>query len=242
MNAFAICYGIFATFCTPAALDVPAGIAATLPGGITISAPGEERLTAVATLPDGFVWTAAGGSNGPAITADGVAIVASTSDGEIDLTGLEVSGSFGPGDALDVNLRVFNPNSGAVLHNGPLRVSEVRGVTDVLLLTLNPSANDTQQTFLRLINPGPNEALVRLRPTDDAGVAGGEVELLLRPGEALQVTSDDLERGNADKGLSGAFGDGSGKWRVRLVADQTVVGQVLVRNRTDGTLSALQAF
>lgn len=237
------CYGILTLACAaPESIAVPIAFENQLAGNFAIEAPAETRITFSLTLPDGFTFTEASSPDEVLTGAGGQTLVAVTSDGKAEFTGLKVSGPLDFGDRLVIHARAWNPNAGVTLADEQVVAAEVRGVTDVELITINPAANPTQQTFVRLVNNGVADALVLLRPTDDAGNAGGEVSLMLGAGEAVQLTSDDLENGNALKGLDGAFGDGEGKWRVRLITDRPISGQALVRNANDGTLSALQTF
>ena len=82
----------------------------------------------------------------------------------------------------------------------------------------NPASNRNQVSSLRLVNPGEDDAVVRVTALDDAGSApvGGEVGLTIPAGEARLVSSQELESGDA--GLDGSFGDGAGKWQLRVSA------------------------
>ncbi len=104
----------------------------------------------------------------------------------------------------------------------------------------NPGSNMGQQTFLRLINPGVLPATVELYGIDDAGNASRRppVSLTLTPGSARQVTAQDVEQGNANKGLTSRLCDGSGKWQFLLRSDEPVVTQGLIRT-PDGFLTSL---
>ena len=87
-------------------------------------------------------------------------------------------------------------------------------VHDVVLF--NPGENPNQVSRLRLINRGAETASVTVEGTDDRGVTpGGSVMLSLPGGAARAWTARELESGEGE-GLSGALGDGTGKWRLRL--------------------------
>jgi hypothetical protein len=239
-SAATLCYGQLDGLCRLAELSIDASDPLPLPGDITLEAPDEARITLTVTLPEGTSWASAEVDGERIQSADPRVLIAASSTGRIAFTDLSIdAGAVIPGDRIVAEVRAFNPNSGAVLFAQSLTLADIRGVTDALVLTLNPAANAAQQTFLRLVNLRRSEAIVRLRPTDDAGVAGGEVELLLSGHEALQLTSDELEAGSDGKGLIGAFGDGAGKWRVRVVSDGVLAIHVLVRG-ADGSLSALE--
>ena len=72
---------------------------------------------------------------------------------------------------------------------------------------------------MRLINHSSTSSRVRVIPIDDAGKRHRAISLQLGAGEVAHFSSDDLERGNPDKGLSGASGSGQGDWRLELLTD-----------------------
>lgn len=79
----------------------------------------------------------------------------------------------------------------------------------------NPGSNQTQQSFIRVVNKSDASGLVTFSAIDNNGdpAPGGDVTFTLGPEESKNFNSLDYENGNAGKGLSGAFGDGSGKWQ-----------------------------
>ena len=105
---------------------------------------------------------------------------------------------------------------------------------------LNPGSNWRQESRLRLVNPGAEAAAVRITGTDDAGQPGeATVTAELPAGQSLTFKAEELESGNAP-GLSGALGDGAGKWRLRLESDHEVVAMSLLATPT-GHLANLSA-
>ena len=86
----------------------------------------------------------------------------------------------------------------------------------------NPGSNYRQESRLRVVNPGVSAASVTVGGVDDRGVAapGGVVRFSVPPQGAFTVSAADLEDGAA--GLSGALGDGSGKWRLEVEADAPI--------------------
>lgn len=106
---------------------------------------------------------------------------------------------------------------------------------------LNPAGVSTAQSFLRVINRAATGGKVTLHGIDDNGVASAsDITFNLPAGMSKQVNSDDLEAGNTAKGLTGAWGNGTGKWRAIVTAE--FVGarvQSLNRNSTDGTVTNL---
>jgi len=92
---------------------------------------------------------------------------------------------------------------------------------------VNPGSNTDQRSVLRVVNRSDSAGSVLIEATDDAGVPapGGSVVLALAPRAATELTAQDLEQGNAGKGMQGALGDGSGKWRMVLSADVAIDAQ-----------------
>ena len=84
----------------------------------------------------------------------------------------------------------------------------------------NPGSNPNQVSWLRLINPGAQPTRVRIEGVDEAGHSPGVgVELSLAGGAARTLSASALESG---AGLSGALGDGEGKWQLEVSADQPI--------------------
>lgn len=114
---------------------------------------------------------------------------------------------------------------------------------------INPAANPTAQTFLRVINRSTTGGLVTVDGIDDDahgldanGNTDGSnrVTFMLGAGESMQFNSDDLENGNAGKGLTGAWGDGHGKWRAIVTAEFAGARvQAMSRNTIDDTVTNL---
>lgn len=90
----------------------------------------------------------------------------------------------------------------------------------------NPGSNRRKASVLRLINPGDEEAQVRVSGRDDRGLPGGEVRLSLLPGTARNIPARELESGAV--GLSGSLGDGAGKWRLTIDADRPLEAVALL--------------
>ena len=125
----------------------------------------------------------------------------------------------------------------------------VTSVTDVVPLSAanvheiyfaNPASNQNQQGFVRVVNKSANTGLVTVSGIDDSGdtAPGGDLTFTLGPNEAKQFNSLDYENGNAGKGLSGALGDGVGKWRLSVVSTLDLEVMNLIRT-PDGFLTNL---
>ena len=99
-------------------------------------------------------------------------------------------------------------------------------------------ARDGYQGFARLINRSETGGVVRIEAFDDAGRRPAPVTFRIGAGETVHFNSDDLETGNAGKGLSGGTGAGTGDWRLRLISGLDL--EVLAYIRTsDGFLTAM---
>lgn len=84
----------------------------------------------------------------------------------------------------------------------------------------NPGSDVDQASALRMVNFTEREATVRLTATDDyARQPGTTVLVEVAPLSAAELTAAALESGDAPEIRSGAFGDGRGKWRVRVESD-----------------------
>ncbi len=84
----------------------------------------------------------------------------------------------------------------------------------------NPGSNANQQSRLRIINNSGYDNDFLISGIDDGGkdAPNGSVSLRLKAYQAATFSSQDLENGNAVKGLSGSLGKGTGKWRLSVVS------------------------
>ena len=99
------------------------------------------------------------------------------------------------------------------------------------VVTFNPGSNPHQVSSLRLINPGPQAAAVTITGVDDAGVSpGGAVVVSVAAGGSRTLPASELETGGA--GVTGALGDGAGKWRLRVSSDRPIVVMSLLESPT----------
>ncbi|MYE81925.1 MAG: hypothetical protein F4X36_08800 [Gammaproteobacteria bacterium] len=85
----------------------------------------------------------------------------------------------------------------------------------------NPGSNTAQESRLRLINPGDEDATITIKGVDDAGVVSDEVELKLDAGTAKTFTAAQLEAGEM-MAFTGALGDGEGKWQLFVESDESI--------------------
>ena len=85
-----------------------------------------------------------------------------------------------------------------------------------------PGGSGDQGSRLRLVNPGTTSAEITIEGIDEAGASSeGAVRLVLAPGAARTLTASQLESGEGE-GLSGALGEGTGRWRLVVNAKPPV--------------------
>jgi hypothetical protein len=108
------------------------------------------------------------------------------------------------------------------------------------LVIANPASNKNQQTFLRFVNPLNESVEVKLYGTDDKGLASRRppIGFTLGANESKQLTAQDLENGNREKGLESSFCDGAGKWQVTARSSKVIQVMGLIRT-PDGFLTGL---
>ena len=107
---------------------------------------------------------------------------------------------------------------------------------------LFPSASDPlgRQGFLRIVNRSADAGTVQVQAYDDSDVVYEIVTVAIGVGQTVHFNSDDLELGNADKGLAGSTGAGTGDWRLALSSDDLDDIQVLAYIRhDDGFLTSM---
>ncbi len=116
----------------------------------------------------------------------------------------------------------------------PLDASEV----DEIVLLFPPASDANRQGFLRVINQSEESGEVRIGVGDTTGRRSGPLTLSIDANQAIHFNSDDLESGNAAKGLSGGVGVGEGDWRLELASDLDVDVSSYMRTN-DGFLTAM---
>ena len=86
----------------------------------------------------------------------------------------------------------------------------------------NPGSNTAQESLLRLVNPGDAAAAATVDGVDDAGDSPGSTVRASVPAHgALTLSARELESGG--DGLTGALGDGQGKWRLTVRSDRALL-------------------
>ena len=107
-------------------------------------------------------------------------------------------------------------------------------------LPLFRPAGQSQQGFARIINRSGRSGTVLIHGTDDTGRRRGPVLLSIAAEATRHFNSDDLEGGNAAKGLTGELGNGTGDWRLELDTDLDIEASAYIRTE-DGFLTAMHA-
>ena len=105
---------------------------------------------------------------------------------------------------------------------------------------LFPSASDAngRQGFLRVVNHADEADVVTIGAFDDTDREYETLTLAIGANEAKHFNSDDLELGNAGKGLAGSTGAGKGDWRLELTSGLDIEVLAYIRT-TDGFLTAI---
>ena len=105
----------------------------------------------------------------------------------------------------------------------------------------NPASTVGQISRLRLVNRGTAAVGVTIEGLDDAGEPGsGALRLTLPARGARVVTAEELESGEGE-GLSGALGDGTGKWRLLVTAAGAIEVMNLLASTASGEMMNLSA-
>ena len=105
-------------------------------------------------------------------------------------------------------------------------------------LPLVRPAGTGQESLVRFVNRSATSGTVRITAFDDTGRRFGPVFLTLGASRDANITSGDLERGNAAKGLPVGVGNGSGSWRLDLSTALTIDALAYIRN-PDGSLMSM---
>ena len=114
-----------------------------------------------------------------------------------------------------------------------------RGDALVVPLFLSASDPNDRQGLARVVNRSDTAGTVTIRAFDDRAVAYDPVTLSIGAREVVHFNSDDLEMGNAAKGLTGSTGPGSaGQWRLHLTSDLDIEVLAYARH-ADGFLTSM---
>ena len=100
------------------------------------------------------------------------------------------------------------------------------------------AAGGSQQGFLGVENNSSSSGTVRITAIDDTGQPFGPATLSLDGRETVYFNSNDLERGNASKGLLSGVGNGRGHWRLFLETALDITPLAYIRT-SDGFVTAM---
>ena len=139
---------------------------------------------------------------------------------------------------LEPSAYIRTPDGFLTAMHAVARSAEVGGETVHQVPIFNPGSNRHQVSWLRVANLGDSSTRVTIRGRDDAGrpAPSGEVRLTLPAHGARRISARQLESGTA--GLSGRFGEGTGKWQLAVSADGPIEVVSLLQSPT-GHLSNL---
>ena len=114
------------------------------------------------------------------------------------------------------------------------------GTAAMHTVPLFPSAADAhgRQGIAQVLNRSGQAGVVRIEAVDDTGRRYGPLALFVEANGTARIDSDDLENGNANKGLFGGTGQGVGDWRLVLSSDLDIETLSYVRS-WDGVLSSM---
>ena len=102
----------------------------------------------------------------------------------------------------------------------------------------NPGSNPNQVSHLRLINPGHEEADVKIVGVDDGGMSPGDtVQVSVGEGQAVTYSAADLEDGSSD--FQGSLGDGTGKWQLNITSSEPITVMSLMESTRTNQLTNL---
>ena len=96
------------------------------------------------------------------------------------------------------------------------------------VMFFNPASNVDQQSYLRISNTSGTSGLFTIDGVCDDGTATDPVSFTLAAGNSKLLTSQDVENGNATKGLTGATGSCTASGSTGVTAKQrlTITGEV----------------
>ena len=141
---------------------------------------------------------------------------------------------------------VRNPDSSSVAALHDTAPGSAEGAYEVAFF--NPASNRGLLSRLRLVNRSGTPAAVTIAGTDSDGQPGESAVTLTLPAQAACTLSAPVLESGAwgDTGpgpgcgaLTGALGDGAGKWRLMVSSDQPLAVMSLLRHAASGALSNL---
>ena len=188
--------------------------------------------------------------HGPAMLAIGAGETVHFDAGDLEEGNAEKGFRAGIGTGMGAwRLELTSSLDIEVLSYGRTQEGLVSGMQDVVpqggsgyrIALFNPASSGGQVSRLRLINPGAAAAAVTIEGIDDDGASpGGAVRLSLPARASRMVTAEELETGDGE-GLSGALGDGAGRWRLVVTADRPITVMNLLVSSSSGAMSNLSS-
>ena len=100
------------------------------------------------------------------------------------------------------------------------------------------TADTVRQGFVRLVNHSRKPGHVFVYATDDAGRRVGPITIPIGANSVAHFNSDDLEMGNADKGIEQGVGPGKGDWRLHVTSTVDVEALAYIRTQ-DGFVTSM---
>ena len=165
----------------------------------------------------------------------------------VDAAALEAGGL---GDGVGkwrLSVRALWPVEGASLLTSPgghltnLSTAPGADADGVWRMPLFPAADGAsgRQGFVRVINRSGRAGEAQVVAVDDGGARVGPLTLTLQAAQTVHFNSDDLQRGNAAKGLpDGAGSPTRGDWRLELTSDLDIAASSYIRTE-DGFLTSM---
>ena len=162
-------------------------------------------------------------------------------DLELGNTGKGLTGSTGKGEGEwrltlsstqeDIDVMSYVRTPGGFLTSMHDMITEEEGGLYHRVAFFNPGSNTNQVSVLYMINLTEQDAAVSVSGMDGAGNAPGtDVTFTVPAGKTKKVTAQQLEAGA--EGLTGALGDGSSKWQLKVRSDISVIVMSLLENPT----------
>ena len=166
---------------------------------------------------------------------------------ELESGGIGMTGALGDGAGKwqltvrsDAAIHALSLLSSPTGHLTNLSTAPSNLVDGVHAVALFPSASDAdgRQGFVRVINRSESTAEITIGAYDETDWEYDPLTLSLQGGQVAHFNSNDLEQGNAGKGLTGSTGAGEGDWRLELSSDADIEVLSYIRT-TDGFLTAM---
>ena len=166
---------------------------------------------------------------------------------ELESGGSGMTGALGDGTdkwrltvKSEASIHVLSLLSSPTGHLTNLSTAPENAAGGIHEVSLFPSAADAsgRQGFARVINRSESTAEITIRAHDETDWTYEPLTLSLPGGQVAHFNSNDLEQGNAGKGLTGGTGAGEGDWRLALSSDADIEVLSYIRT-TDGFLTAM---